>query len=126
MAAQGLDKFDGSGTLQAVWRSPVYSVGGKFVLEKIIIPLDETVQANMSIVPKIYIDNNFTTANATLATISTTLYSGKQTIVYKRPQINVQGVQNFMLELNWSSTRSTSVNFPITIEYEYYEDFDTA
>lgn len=121
-SAKGIDKKSASGTYGSVLRFPWFNVGKKFKIDKIQIPLAQTVAANMSLTPKIYIDDDVTTANQTLTAINSTNYPSKKNIVYKRPSITASPDHNFMLELNWAGTVACPVNFPITIDIDIVED----
>lgn len=117
----GIDKYSITGTHNAVWRSELEKTGGKFTITHIRIPLGAAVVANMSITPKILIDDISTTV--TLPTISDTLYSGAKKINYYSLELNgCTGEDNFMLELNWDGTVQLPVTAPILIEYEVWDD----
>jgi len=117
----GIDKYSTTGTHNAVWRSELTKVGGKFNIVSIRIPLGTAVAANMSIIPKVLIDDVSTTV--TLSTISDTLSSGARKVVYYGLELNeCIGQDNFMLELNWGGTVALPVTAPIIIEYEIWDD----
>jgi hypothetical protein len=117
----GLDKVSSTGTHNAVWRSDIASVGGKFQITSIRIPLGATVVANMVIIPKVYLDDFSTTV--TLPTISTTLYDGARKVVYKKLDLlSCIGQDNLCLELNWGGTVALPVTVPIIIEYDVFEN----
>lgn len=121
----GIDKYSTTGTHTAVWRSDIESVGGRFNLTKIRIPLGTAVAANMEIIPKVWLDDFQT--SVTLPTISTALYSGAKKIVYHKLELNAcQGQDNFCLELNFGGTVALPVTTPILIEYEVDSDENVA
>jgi len=105
-----------------VLRFPWFNVGRKFKIDKIQIPLAQTVATNMSLTPKIYADDDVSTPAQTLTAINPTNYPSKKNIVYKRPSITVSPDHNFMLELSWAGTVACPVNFPITIDIDVVED----
>lgn len=120
-AGYGISKLSTTGTHIAVWRSEIVNVGGKFKIEEIRIPLGAAVTTNMSIIPKVLIDDASTTV--TLPTISTTLYDGARKVEYYSLELNeCLGQNNFMLELNWSGTAALPVTTPIVIIYDDFTD----
>lgn len=121
-AAYGLDKFSGTATLNAEFRGQVWSIGSKFKVVRITIPLDETIQTNCTIVCKLFTDSNLTTPAQTLSTLNTTNFSGATSVTFKRPEINVIGKDNLCLALTFTGTRATAVKFPIEVEIETYGD----
>lgn len=119
----GIDTYSTTGTHNAMWRSDIENVGGKFKITRIRIPLGASVSANMDIVPKVYLDDFSTTV--ILPTISTILYSGAKKIVYHSLELNACiGQDNFCLELNWGGTVALPVTVPIIVDYETYDDED--
>lgn len=113
----GLDKYSATATLDSVYRTKVFSIGKKFKINKIIIPLGEALTTNHSCTPKIYIDNDFDNPIKTLKEINTINFSaGNYKIVYSNLDIQVEGKYNFVLELNFGGTRPLPINFPIEIE----------
>lgn len=119
----GLDKISTTSTYNSVWRSKVFNINKKFNILNIRIPFGVAVAANMSLVPKIYIDDESITR--TLATINNTNDSGVRKKIYKQQELakaNAIGENNFMLELNWAGTVVLPVIMPIEIEIETFED----
>lgn len=112
----GLDKSSTTyGT--SVWRSEVFRVGRPFQIRKLRIPLAQAVGANMTATVKIYTDNGSTAT--TITTINNTDYSGKRCVaVY--PQVN--GEQDFFVEIRWTGTALMTVALPITGIIETVED----
>ena len=120
-AGYGISKLSTTGTHIAVWRSEIINTGGKFSVKRIRIPLGAAVAANMSIVPKVYLDDF--SSSVTLATISTTLYSGDRKVVYQSIELELaQGENNFCLELTWGGTSALPVTTPIIIDYDVESD----
>jgi hypothetical protein len=124
-SAKGLDKFSGSATLNAEWRSQVFNVGRKFKFRQITLNTDETVQTNCTITLKLYTDNNFSTAAQTLTAIDTTTSSGNTRINFKRPELTTVGQQNFCIGLTFTGTRATAITLPLDIVVEIFEDDKT-
>lgn len=117
----GIDKLSTSATYTSVWRSELFSIDTKFALEEIRIPLALAVAANMSIVPKIWLDNF--SSSVTLPTISTTLYSGALKVIYKKLDLlSCIGQDNFCLELTFGGTAELPVGLPIVIKVDEYDD----
>lgn len=98
--------------------SQVYRIGQPFKITKIRIPLAQAMAANMTVVPKIHLDDQ--TDSTTLTTINNTNYPDKKNIVI-RPE-NLTGQHNFWLELQWTGSVLCIVGLPITIEYELVDD----
>jgi len=119
-SAKGLDKESSTATYSSVWRSKMFNVGNKFQISKLIIPLGATLATNMSVIPKIYIDDGSTIK--TLDTINSTNFSGRKA-VYKRPNLSdAIGENNFFIELNWEGTVELPVLLPIVIELDVNKD----
>lgn len=114
--SHGLDK-QGTAYNNAppVWWSSVYRVGARFKITRIRIPLAQAVASNMTITPKVYIDDNIT--STTLATINNTNYTNSERFVTIRPQ-NLVGQNNFWLELRWTGSALLTVGLPIEIDFE--------
>lgn len=116
-AEYGLDKYSPSATYNSVFRSEIFNVGEPFQVEKIRMPLAAAVTTNMSIVPKVYVDDE--TSSTTLDTINPTNDSGKYNALrYKR----INGQHNFFLELTIGGSTSLSVGLPIEAEIEILND----
>jgi hypothetical protein len=112
---KGCDKFSTSATLASVWRSSVFNIGKSFTVKKIRIPLGTTLAANMTITPKLYVDD--ASSSKTLNTINNTNYTGRQVTLFP----DKQGTNNFCLELKWTGTVSCPVILPITVDFEINE-----
>jgi hypothetical protein len=121
-SAKGIDKLSTTGTFSAIWRSEVFNVGQPFSIQKIRIPLAKEVATNMTVTPKVYLDDDVTTGTA-LNAINTTYFSGKRNATYKGTDLKgLQAQHNIMLELNFAGTVSLPVIFPIIIEIDKLED----
>ena len=123
-AAYGLDKFSTSGTYDSIWRSQIYTVGSRFTIERIRIPLGAALAANMSLVCKIYYDDSV--ATKTLTTISTTNFtSGTRKIIFNQQEIldsSITPQNNFFIELAWGGSVNLPVIFPIDVVIDTAED----
>lgn len=108
---------------QTLW-GQVNRIGQKFKITKIRFPLAQAVAANMTVTPKIYVDDG--TASYTggqsngLSIINNTNYPGAKNVVM-RPE-NLTGEHNFWLELKWTGSALCVVGLPITIEGELIDD----
>lgn len=105
-----------NGANQIFW-SQLYRIGEAYKITKITITTAQAIGANMTIVPKLYLDDGSQTV--TLQTIDNTNYSGLRRIVYKP---TASGYTNFWLELKWTGSALCTVNLPIKIEYELIDD----
>ena len=101
-----------------IWRSNIYRIGRPFKITKIRIPLSQAIAANMTVVPKLFMDGE--TTSYTLRTIDNTFYPGKKSVVI-RPE-NATGEHSFFLELKWSGSVLCTIALPISIEGEFIED----
>lgn len=109
--------------VNTVFRSQVYRMGRPFKIKKIRLPLTKAMAANMTIVPKIYVDEQIKTY--TLQTINNTNYpNGEQQIVLRSDSSSapITGLHSFFFELTWSGSALQTVGLPITIEGEYLND----
>jgi len=70
--------------------------------------LDRAVDATSSITPVVYVDDASQTIS-TLGVINNTNYSGKTTIVYKRPELSVVAQENIILNFAWANTTSIGI-----------------
>ncbi len=107
----GIDKLSTTYGV-SVWRSQTYRIGEEFEIYDIEIPLSQAIASNMTITPKIYVDN--LTANTALRTINSTNYpnSDKKVNIMTR----VIGKQDFVLELRWTGSALLTVGLPIKIK----------
>lgn len=119
----GVDK-SGTGTFNSVWRSELFKINKPFYIERIRIPLGIKLAANMEIVLKLIVDDG--SATKTLQTINTTNYTaGARKIIYKPQELltdEANGVNNFMLELNWGGSTELPVLLPIEIDVVTTDD----
>lgn len=112
---RGLDRLDtdNSETLGSVWRKLIV-VGKRFVIRTIRYPLAKAVAANMTLTPKIYVDD--ASSSTTLTVINSTNYPNSDRFIRQEPK--VFGKNNFELELKWTGTVSLPVSTPIIIDLE--------
>ena len=108
----------GSTANVSVWRSLLYEVGGPFKINKVSIPLTTAVSSNHTLIPTLLIDDENT--STALDTINSTNYSGSERRIVFYPQ--VQGNNNFNLQLRWSGSSIIGVSLPIVIEGETLKD----
>jgi hypothetical protein len=113
--SHGLDK---QGTTYSnanqVWWSQMYRIGGRFRITRIRIPFAQALTTNMTLTPKIYIDDNIT--STTLTTINSTNYPSARFVTI-RPDA-LYGENNFWLELKWTGSALVTVGLPIEIDFE--------
>lgn len=105
-----------------VWRSPVYKIGSDFNILQITIPLIADIAAGMSIIPKLYFDDE---ARTTLApTINLNNYDSDQKLIILTAQSfnnEVFGKYNFFLELQFWGAVLSPVSLPIYIDLDIHE-----
>lgn len=122
-ATYGYDAYGTGATTDSIFRSFVFSKPRKFQINKIRIPLAKAIAANMSITPKIYVDNASTTydSNNGLAVINSTNYTNSEQVIIQYPD-GVVGENNYFLELTQAHTVAQSVLLPIVIEGELFDE----
>lgn len=113
-SAKGLDKISTTYGV-SVWRSQVYRVGQPFRINKVLIPLAQAVAANMTITPKIYLDD--ASSSVAMNTINTTTFANSERNAILKPT-GIRGQHNFFLELRWTGTALLTVGVPISVEIE--------
>lgn len=114
-SAKGIDKQDDAGTLAATFRDKNYLIGKRFKINKISIPLTKAVAANMSLVTKVYTDEESTTV--TLPTINATNFpNSERRIEFRATDLaGAIGENNFFIEFNWTGTVSLPISYPVYI-----------
>lgn len=123
-ASHGLDK---QGTVYnnapSVFWSETYRLGQLFKIAKIRLPLAQAVAANMTLIAKIYTDDGVG-QTYTLQTINNTNYSGDRDSIFRSDSSSKElwGRHNFWLELRWSGSALLTVNLPVIIDVELYDD----
>lgn len=121
-AAYGLDSIGGSAAFSAVWRSDVFNIGQNFHIDRIKLPLNLAVAANMSIVPKLVFDDYASTV--TLKTINNTNFPNGELLI--DPLITgsdkTTGKNNFFLELGFAGTVELDIVLPIIIDLTTLND----
>ena len=124
-ASYGLDKQGTSySAAPPVFWSQVYRIGKLFRIKKIRIPLAQAVAASMTLIAKVYTDSAIGTTY-TLATINNTNYPNSDRVINLRASsggAELWGRNNFWLELRWTGAALLTVDLPIIIEYEVFED----
>ena len=121
-SGKGIDQKASSGTYDSIIRFPFINIGQKFTIEKIQIPLGTAVAANMTVTPTVYLDDDVSSGTA-LTVINNTNYSGSEkNIVYKQPNIELNGNHNFCLELAFTGTAELPVVFPIKFLIDIKDD----
>ena len=116
----GLDKYSSTATLNSLFKTSLFVPGGQFSLLEIEIPFSNPITSTVSIIPKVYYDDENTAV--TLATINNTNYASQEKVFYKRPELAVNGRKNFSLQLGIAGTMTWAISFPIRITVEIYDD----
>lgn len=98
----------------SVWHSPMINIGKKFTIKRIRIPLAAAVAANMTITPKVFLDDYSSSSTTDLTVINSTNYASSERHIQYYPSIH--GNHNFCLELTWSGTALLPVLFPIEVD----------
>ena len=115
----GLDKYSSSATLFSQIRLH-FEIGSKFTVEKIRIPLDKNVGTDNAVSVTVLTDNSG--MSHSLTTINSSNFSGKSTILYKRPELAVNGEQNLELRMEFNGTEAIGIRLPIDITVETFDD----
>lgn len=103
----------------SVWLSPLVHIGQRFTIRRVRIPLAVAIATNMTITPKIFLDDFSSSSTDGLTVVNSTNYSGSERVVELFPMIG--GVNNFVLELTWSGTALIPCLLPIEIELEVWD-----
>lgn len=122
--SHGLDKQGTSySAAPSVFWSSLQRIGKPFKITRIRIPFAQAIAANMIVTAKIYTDDGAGTTY-TLQTINNTNYSGKFDAILRSDSAGkpISGQHNFWLELRWTGSALCTVNLPIIIEGETYDD----
>ena len=118
-----IDSYSTSATLASNIRW-MFNIGTRGQILKIKIPIAGAVAANTTITPKLYFDD--LSSNKTLTAITNTNYPSKRSVVFKGSELkDTTFINNFVLELAWTSTNPLPVALPITIEVETFDDEGT-
>lgn len=104
----------------SVFRSQMFNIGEKFTIKRVRMPLATSVGANMTITPKVFLDDFSSSSTTGLTVINSTNYANSERVIVYTPDIS--GDHNFCLELRASGTALLPVLFPIKIEIERYGD----
>lgn len=117
-----LDK-QGTTYQTSVWRSEVFRINSSFEITKIRLALGQAVAANMTIVPKLFIDDESISQAGT--TINSTNYANSERYINQTADdfsSTTSGKNNFYLELTFSGTALSAVLLPIEIEINIDEN----
>jgi hypothetical protein len=125
---KGLDKFGshtGSTsptTLMNVWRSGVISIGKKFIVKEIKIPLLNAIDANTTIAVKLFVDGGRNSYSMPFA-INNTAFPGAAYATFGPLDIAMNPAStDFFIELTWSGTTPNVVSLPITFIVDEFQD----
>lgn len=119
-SGKGIDKVSATATYGSVFRSQPFSIGKEFQINEIRIPLGASIASGMSVIPKIYTDDE--NSSVTLATINSTNFSTRKAVYKEIDLQNAKGENNFFLELTWNGTVELPVLFPIEIDIDIFEN----
>lgn len=114
-AAYGLDRYGGSGSYASVFRSEVFNIGQDFRIRRIRIPLTVAVTSGITIIPKIYLDDEVSSAE--LRTINTTNYASSERIIDMQ-DVDVRGYSNFYIEFQFTGTTEVGIVPPVLIDLD--------
>lgn len=104
-----------------VWRTPVYQIGKDFDVMEITFNLIRDLDVGMTIIPKIYFDNERSSTVGTI--INYVNYSDKLIkLTSKNFDNSTHGKHNFFLELQFAGDALQVVSLPINIDIEEYEN----
>lgn len=103
----------------SVWRYPV-NIGQKFIIRKIRVPLGTAVAANMTLTPKIFLDDFSSSSTSNLTVINNTNYANSERYAVFYPDIS--GINNFTFELTFSGSALLPVILPLLIDVELIGD----
>ena len=121
-SAVGVDKLSITATYASVWRSEMFNIGTTFTITDIRIPFGVALAANMSLICKIYTDDESITTTLTTINIANFPSVGRF-IHFSQPDlIKARGSNNFFIELTWGSTVELPVLLPIIITVDVNED----
>lgn len=121
---RGIDRQTNDyGRINSIFRSQVFRIGRPFQITKIRLSFGQAIAANMTLTPKIYVDEE--SSNFTLVTINNTNYPNSERQITLRSTStsgDIVGKHNFFLELTWSGSALLTVILPISIEGIYLND----
>lgn len=104
----------------AVWRSQMINVGEKSVIKRIHIPLAAAVGSNMTITPKVFVDDFTSSSTLGLTVINNTNFPNSERSVTYYPDIASN--HNFCLEIRWTGSALLPVLLPITIDFDVFQE----
>jgi hypothetical protein len=118
---KGLDKHSTTATYNSLWRSKPFNVNKRFVLKRLAIPFATAVDANTSVIIKVYLDD--ASSSVTLTTINNTNYPSKRKVLFKATELlSCTGENNFFIEIKWAGTTQMPALIPIDIRIEVSDD----
>jgi len=123
-SAYALDKFSTTSAYDSIWRSKMFTVGSRFTIDRIRIPLGVALAANMSLVVKLVYDDG--SATKILTTINTTNFTaGTRKIIFDQQSIldnSITPQNNFFIELSWGGSVKLPIIFPLEIIIDIQSD----
>lgn len=118
----GIDRLSSTATYSSVINLQTITVGRKFKIIEMRIPLGAAVAANMTVTPKLYFDEE--SSSFTLPVINNTNYPSQRKIIYKEGDLDdtAGGENNFFLQLSFTGSDQCPVTLPIEFTLEVYDD----
>jgi len=115
----GIDKQSTTYTTN-VFRSQMFNIGRKFTIKSLRMTLPVAVATNMTITPKVFLDDFSSDSTSGLTVVNDTNYADSERSVQMYPSIS--GDHNFVLELRWTGSVLAPVLLPVIIEFEVEDD----
>jgi len=123
-SAKQLDKYSTTATYDSIFRSKLITVGSRFTIDRLRIPLGAALASNMSLVVKIVYDDSVSTK--TLTTINTTNFTaGTRKIIFEQEDIldaSITPQNNFYLQFEFGGSVKLPIIFPIKCVIDAQED----
>lgn len=104
----------------AVWWSSMYRIGAPFTIDAIHIPFAQAMGANMTVTPKIYVDNGI--SSQTLQVLNNATYPNSERSSKTLRNIGVRGEHSFWLEFRWTGSALLTLGLPIVIDFTLIPD----
>jgi hypothetical protein len=115
----GLDKQTTTYTT-SIFRTRNFVMGRPGIVKEIRFNVSPAIAANMTITPKLFLDDFTSSSTEGLTVVNATNYASSEKTIKYRPDTNFDN--NFVLELRFSGTALVDVKLPITFVVELKED----
>lgn len=103
-----------------IWRSQTIMTGSKATIKRIRVPLGRAVASNITITPKLFLDDFSSSSTNGLTVINNTNYAAGERYATWYPAQVVD--HSFILELRGSGTVLCPVLLPVTIDFDIQQD----